>query len=84
MTAAKRSLIKLAVIGTLFTGALAMPVVASAAPNTESGNATCYGYAFTAGYAQEGITPPVKADFFGYNNAGEFNHSLQELCGLGR
>jgi len=33
MNSAKRSLIKLVLIGTLATGALAMPVVASATPN---------------------------------------------------
>jgi len=80
MNSAKRALVKLAIVGTLAGGVIGMPLVASAAPNDASGGNTCFGFFFTAGLAKEGITPPVKADFFGFNNAGEFNRSLRELC----
>jgi hypothetical protein len=74
MNSAKRALITLAVFGTLATGAIAMPMVAAAAPTT-----TCPAYGeWTSsgasdknpneGYAN--MTPAFLADYYGGQNTG--------------
>jgi hypothetical protein len=73
MNAAKRTLIKLAVIGTIATGAITMPMVASAAPNTCS----AYGEWTSSGASDKNpyedyanMTPAFLADYYGGQNTG--------------
>jgi len=61
MIAAKRALLKLAIVGTLAGGAMTMPLIASAAPSNFPDNPNaCVGYSSTTANAQFQTLDPDK------------------------
>jgi hypothetical protein len=79
MTAAKRALIKLAIIGTLTSGAIAMPMVASAAPNEHS----CHGLWMGGGKGSDTgqvWNPALHAAAFGGTPADLSEYTFDVYC----